>query len=132
MKCEEECDRGRSRGGAVDPQGRSPKLKRDGRFCILGGGGFPGGSVVKSSPASAGDAGDVGFIPGWKRPPGERNGNRSQHSCLENPVDRAWWAAVRGTAESNKTEGLSTRTHTGGYGHGEEKLLCVWKDPGIG
>ena len=47
MKCEEEFDRGRSGGRAVDPQGGSPKLKRDGRFCILGGGGFPGGSVVE-------------------------------------------------------------------------------------
>ena len=72
MKCEEECDRGRSRGGAVDPQGRSPKLKRDGKFCILGGGGFPGGSVVKHLPTKAGDAGS---IPGSGRSPGEENGN---------------------------------------------------------
>ena len=114
MKFEEEFDRGRSGGRAVDPQGRSPKLKRDGRFCILGGGGFPGGSVVKSSLASAGDAGDMGCIPGWRRSPGGRNGNRYQHSCLENPVDRAWWAAVCGVAESKVTGGLSARTHTGG------------------
>ena len=46
-------------------------------------------------------------------------------------MDRAWWAAVRGVAESKVTGGLSTRTHTGGEGHGEEKLPWVSKDPGI-
>ena len=33
---------------------------------------FPGGSVVKNSPASEGDAGS---IPGMERSPGEVNGN---------------------------------------------------------
>ena len=28
--------------------------------------GFPGGSVVKNPPANAGDAGDMGLIPGWE------------------------------------------------------------------
>ena len=35
-------------------------------------GGFPGGSVVKNSPANAGD---VGLIPGPARSPGEGNSN---------------------------------------------------------
>ena len=31
---------------------------------------------------------------------GEKNGNTSQYSCLENPVDRgAWWAAVHRVAQ---------------------------------
>ena len=34
--------------------------------------GFPGGSVVKNPPANAGD---MGFIPGSGRSPGEENGN---------------------------------------------------------
>ena len=34
-------------------------------------GGFPGSSVVKNLPASAGD---VGFLPGLGRSPGEGNG----------------------------------------------------------
>ena len=34
--------------------------------------GFPGGSMVKDSPASAGDA---GLVPGSGRSPGEGNGN---------------------------------------------------------
>ena len=45
--------------------------------------GFPGGSVVEHLPANAGDAGDVGSIPGSGRSPGGGNGNSLQHSCLE-------------------------------------------------
>ena len=52
-----------------------------------------GGSVVKNSPADAGDTGDVNSIPGSGRSPGEGNGNPFQYSCLGNPIDRgAWWA----------------------------------------
>ena len=53
--------------------------------------GFPGGSVVKNPPASAGDA---GLIPGPGRSPGGGNGNPLQHSCLENPMDRGAWLAT--------------------------------------
>ena len=72
--------------------------------------GFPGGTVVKNSPFSAGDTGDAGLTPGLGRSPGERNGNPLQYSCLGNPMDReAWWATVHGvTKESNTTEGLDT------------------------
>ena len=55
----------------------------------------------KELPANAGDARDVGSIPGSGRSPGGRNGNPLQHSCLENPMDRgAWWATVPGITES--------------------------------
>ena len=37
--------------------------------------GFPGGLVVKNSPANAGDARDVGSIPGSGRYPGGGHGN---------------------------------------------------------
>ena len=37
--------------------------------------GFPGGAVVKSPSANAGDAGDVGSIPGLGRTPGGGSGN---------------------------------------------------------
>ena len=43
---------------------------------------FPGGSVVKNSPANAGDAGS---IPGSRRSLGEGNGNPVQYSCIEKP-----------------------------------------------
>ena len=45
--------------------------------------GFPGGSVVKNSPANAGDARDEGSTPGLGRSPGEGNGN-------PNSSIRAW------------------------------------------
>ena len=57
---------------------------------------FPGGSVVKSTPANAGNARDPGLIPGSGRSPGKGNGNPLQYSCLENPMDRgAWWVTIQ-------------------------------------
>ena len=47
-----------------------------------------GGAVVRNLPANAGDAADVGSIPGSGRSPGEGNGNPLQYSCLE----EAWQA----------------------------------------
>ena len=41
--------------------------------------------MVKSPPASLGDAGDMGLIPGSGRSLGEGSGNPLQSSCLENP-----------------------------------------------
>ena len=55
---------------------------------------FPGGTVVKNQPASAGDTGDMGLITGLGRSPGGGNGNPLQYSCLENPVDRGAWGAI--------------------------------------
>ena len=51
-------------------------------FCL----GFPAGSVVKNLPASAGDARDMGSIPGSGRSPGEGKGNPFQYSGQENSV----------------------------------------------
>ena len=60
--------------------------------------GFPGGSVVKNSPASAGN---MCSVPGWGRSPGEGNGNPLQYSWLGNPMDRgAWGATVHGVSKS--------------------------------
>ena len=44
--------------------------------------------MVKNPSANAGDAEDVGSIPGLGRFPGEGNGNPLQYSCLKNPMDR--------------------------------------------
>ena len=53
------------------------------------------GSLVKNTPANAGDARDVGLIPDLGRSAGVGNGNPRRYSCLENPTDRgAWWATV--------------------------------------
>ena len=57
-----------------------------------------GSSVVKNSPANAGD---VGLIPGSGRSLGGGNGNPLQYSCLGNPMDwEAWQVAVHGVANS--------------------------------
>ena len=55
--------------------------------------GFPRGSAVKKKiPAT--NAGDVGWIPGLGRSPGEGNSNSLQYFCLGNPMDRGAWQAT--------------------------------------
>ena len=72
---------------------------------------FPGGSVVKNPPANAGDARDMGSIPGLGRSPGVGNDNPLQYSCLENSMDRgAWWDTIPAVTKSQTW--LSTHTHT--------------------
>ena len=44
--------------------------------------------VIKNLPAKAGDARDVGLIPGLGRCPGVENDNSFQYSCLENSMGR--------------------------------------------
>ena len=59
---------------------------------------FPGGSDDKEY---AFNAGDLGWIPGSGRFPGEENGYPLQCSCLENSMDRrAWQATVHGVTKS--------------------------------
>ena len=66
--------------------------------------GFPGGSVVKNPPASAGDTKDVGSIPGSGRSPEKGNSSPLQYSCLGNPIDRgAWQATVHGVTKESDT-----------------------------
>ena len=61
--------------------------------------GFPGGPVVKNLPANAGDARDMGLIPGLGRPSGVGN-SKPLYSCLENPMDKgAWWDTVHWVTE---------------------------------
>ena len=50
--------------------------------------------MVKNLPASAGDVGDVGLIPGLGSSPGGGDGNHLQYSCLRNPMDRRAWRAT--------------------------------------
>ena len=56
--------------------------------------GFPGGVVVKSPPANAGDAREKRSIPGSGRTPGVENGNSLQYFCLEKSMDREAWRAT--------------------------------------
>ena len=50
--------------------------------------GLPWWLGSKESAHNAGAAGDLGWIPGSGRSPGEGFGNLCQYSCLENPMDR--------------------------------------------
>ena len=67
--------------------------------------------MVKNPAANAGDARDMGSIPGWGKSSGVGNGTPLQYSCLENSMGRgAWRAAVHRVAKSQTQ--LSTHTHT--------------------
>ena len=60
--------------------------------------GFPDSSDGKESICNAGE---LGSIPGSRRPPGELNGNPLQYSCLENSMDKGTWQAIdHGIAKS--------------------------------
>ena len=50
--------------------------------------------MVKNPPANAGDARDMGLIPGLGKSHGEGNSNSLQYSCLENSMDRGDWQAI--------------------------------------
>ena len=50
--------------------------------------------MVKIMPDSAGDARDMGSIPGLGRSPGGGRGYPLQYSCLENHMDRGGWQAT--------------------------------------
>ena len=73
--------------------------------------GFPGSSAGKESACNAGD---LGYIPGLGRSPGEGHGNPLQYSCLEKPhgqrslVGYSPW----GHKESDTTEQLSAAQHS--------------------
>ena len=74
--------------------------------------GFPGGSVIKNTPANVGDSSS---ILGSGRSPGEGNGNSFHYSSLENSIDRrAQWVTVHrvtkvrhDTATKQQQRGLS-------------------------
>ena len=53
--------------------------------------GFPGSSDGKESTHNVGNPGS---IPGSGGSPGEGNGNPLQYSCLENPMDIAWFLRI--------------------------------------
>ena len=56
--------------------------------------------MLKDPPANAGDTRDASLIPGLGRSPGVGNGKPLQYSCLENLMDRVWWATVHGVPKS--------------------------------
>ena len=76
--------------------------------------------MVKNLPTNAGDAGDMGSIPGSGRSLGGGNGNPHQHFCLENSMDsRSQHHSPWGCKESDMTECLITHI----YIEGKKKVL---------
>ena len=73
--------------------------------------GPPRWHTIKNQPSHAGDARELGSIPGSGRSAGGGHGNPLQYSCLENSMDRgAWQAIVHGVAKIPTH--LSDSTHT--------------------
>ena len=63
--------------------------------------GLLSGSVIRNTPANAGDAGSIPELGGS---PGEGSGNTLQYACLGNPMDRgAWRATIHRVAEESDT-----------------------------
>ena len=57
--------------------------------------------MIKNPPANAVAKGVAGSISGSGRSSGGGNGNLSQYSCQDNPIDRgAWSATVHGVAKN--------------------------------
>ena len=65
--------------------------------------------MVKNLPASVGDTGDAGLIPGLGRSPGEGNGTHSKILAWRRSLAGY---SPRGLKESDTTEQLNSNTHT--------------------
>ena len=70
--------------------------------------------MIKNLPANAGDAGDLGSIPGLERPPVKGNGNPLQYSCLGNPMFRGAYSPW-GCREPDTTEHTYIHTYIHTY-----------------
>ena len=68
--------------------------------------GFSDGAVVKNLPANAGNARDMGSIPGLRRSSGVGNGNPLQYSGQRSLASYRLWHHK----ESDTTEHTCTRT----------------------
>ena len=76
--------------------------------------------MVKNLPTNMGK---IGSISGYRRSPGEANGNPFQYSYLENSMDRGF-PGPWDHKESNMTE-LLRHTHTHTHTHTESKKMLL-------
>ena len=86
--------------------------------------------VVKNPSASAGDVRDTISIPGSGRSPGRGNGNPTQYSCWENPMDRRAWQTViyRVSQSGTQLKGLSMHAGTALYELWQRDLFIYSSD----
>ena len=94
--------------------------------------GVPDGAVVKNPPATAGDTGDGGSIPGSGRAPGVGNGNPLQCSCLENSTEEPGRLHAHGVAKQSDTTKptytyIHTHTHTHTHTRSKRKIFYSLK-----
>ena len=82
--------------------------------------------VIKNLPANAGDAGDMGSIPGSGRSHGGRHGNPLQYSCLENPMDREAWQATVHKVTKSQTQLKQPSMHACPL-TGRKNFPALWK-----
>ena len=73
---------------------------------------FPGDSVVKNLPASAGDARDTGLVPGPERSPWGVSGNPLLYSCLGNPHEKRSLEACSPWGHQRVIHNLAAKTTT--------------------
>ena len=74
-------------------------------------GGFPGGTVVNNPPANAGDARDVGLIPGSRRSPRVGSGNHCNILARKIPwTEELVGYSPHGCKESDMTKHRHTLT----------------------
>ena len=68
--------------------------------------------MVKNLPANAGNAEDVGLMPGSGRSPGGENDNPLQYSCQENSMtEEPGGLQSMGSQSQTRLKQLSTRTN---------------------
>ena len=81
--------------------------------------------MVKNPSANAGD---TGLIPELGRSPREGNGNLLQHSCLGNPMNRAWRSTAHVVTKESDTD-LATNQQQSKRHMGQ---VCnfIWKKKG--
>ena len=67
--------------------------------------------MVKNPPANTGDVRDTGLVPGLGRSPGGGHGHPLQYSCLENPMDRGAWQALRSQRVRHDSSAIPWHVH---------------------
>ena len=82
---------------------------------------------IAETSCNAGDAADVGSIPGPGRSPGGENGSSLQYSCLGNPRGQKSLAGYKDLDTIKATERAHTHTHTHTHCTFAQASFFVWR-----